>query len=220
MTVWSARLSWRSPPRLSRCRVVWPEEAGIGATPASRAKAASERTRPLWDQLTISWAATIGPTPGSSSNPGASARTWARISCSAPPLPRSRLDPAGEGAQHERRGELVGGTELERRRRLQRSRSRSPIALGAPGGAGRGRSRSRCAAERAPRGEHRRHYGERAIGAEALPVVDLPSAGERVPVSVARAARIASRPSSLPCSRRSLRGLRPASSTLSPRPLR
>ena len=61
-------------------RVVWPEEAGIGATPASRAKAASERTRPLCDQLTISWAATIGPTPGSSSSLGASARTWARIS--------------------------------------------------------------------------------------------------------------------------------------------
>ena len=50
MTVCRARLSWRSPPRLSRCRVVWPLEAGIGATPASRAKAASERTRPWCDQ--------------------------------------------------------------------------------------------------------------------------------------------------------------------------
>ncbi len=29
-----ARLSWRSPQRLSRWRTVWPEEAGIGATPA------------------------------------------------------------------------------------------------------------------------------------------------------------------------------------------
>jgi hypothetical protein len=53
--------------------VVWPLEAGIGATPARRAKAASERTRPRCDQATISWAATIGPTPGSSSNSGASA---------------------------------------------------------------------------------------------------------------------------------------------------
>ncbi len=60
MTVCRAQLSCRSPPRLSRCRVVWPEEAGIGATPARRAKAASERTRPGCDQLTISWAATIG----------------------------------------------------------------------------------------------------------------------------------------------------------------
>jgi hypothetical protein len=78
--VCSARLSCRSPPRLSRCRLVWPLEAGIGATPARRAKAASERTRPGCDQATSSWAATIGPTPGSSSSPGASARTCARIS--------------------------------------------------------------------------------------------------------------------------------------------
>jgi hypothetical protein len=49
----------------------WPEEAGTGATPASRAKAASERTRPRCDQATISCAATIGPTPGSSSSAGA-----------------------------------------------------------------------------------------------------------------------------------------------------
>jgi hypothetical protein len=66
--VCSARLSWRSPPRLSRCRIVWPLEAGTGATPARRAKAASERSRPWWDQATISCAATIGPTPGSSSS--------------------------------------------------------------------------------------------------------------------------------------------------------
>ena len=29
--MWRARLSWRSPPRLSLCRCVWPLEAGIGA---------------------------------------------------------------------------------------------------------------------------------------------------------------------------------------------
>jgi dihydrofolate reductase len=38
--VWSARLSCRSPPRLSRWRRVWPLLAGTGATPASRAKQA------------------------------------------------------------------------------------------------------------------------------------------------------------------------------------
>lgn len=32
--VCSARLSWRSPPRGSRCRIVLPDEAGIGAMPA------------------------------------------------------------------------------------------------------------------------------------------------------------------------------------------
>jgi hypothetical protein len=44
--VCSGRLSCRSPPRRSRCRVVWPLEAGTGATPARRAKAAGERSRP------------------------------------------------------------------------------------------------------------------------------------------------------------------------------
>jgi hypothetical protein len=38
---------------------------GEGATPASRAKQASERSRPRRDQATISCAATIGPTPSS-----------------------------------------------------------------------------------------------------------------------------------------------------------
>ena len=49
----------RSPPRLSLCRWVWPLEAGMGATPARRAKQASERSRLGWDQAMISWAATI-----------------------------------------------------------------------------------------------------------------------------------------------------------------
>ncbi len=40
-----ARLSWRLPPRLSRMRWIWPELAGIGATPASAAKASRERKR-------------------------------------------------------------------------------------------------------------------------------------------------------------------------------
>jgi hypothetical protein len=35
-------------------------EAGTGAAPASRAKAASERNRPGWDQLISSWAAVMG----------------------------------------------------------------------------------------------------------------------------------------------------------------
>src|SRR5215216_118317 len=35
--MWIARLACRSPPRFSRFRVVFPEEAGSGATPHSRA---------------------------------------------------------------------------------------------------------------------------------------------------------------------------------------
>ncbi len=52
--------------------MVCPEEAGIGAQPASRAKAASLRTRPGWDQESSSCAAASVPTPGSSSRCGAS----------------------------------------------------------------------------------------------------------------------------------------------------
>src|SRR5215218_2959135 len=53
--VCKARLSCRSPERLSRCLVTCPEEAGIGLAPARAAKAASERSRPACDQLTRSW---------------------------------------------------------------------------------------------------------------------------------------------------------------------
>ncbi len=69
-TVCRARLRLRSPVRLSRCRVRWPLLASSGATPAREANAASLRTRPRWDQLTRSWAATTGPTPGSASSVG------------------------------------------------------------------------------------------------------------------------------------------------------
>jgi hypothetical protein len=57
-----ARFSWWSPPRFSRWRTTRPEEASIGAAPASMAKAASERSRPGCDQLTSTWAAVTGPT--------------------------------------------------------------------------------------------------------------------------------------------------------------
>ena len=50
-----ARLSWRSPERSSRCRVTCPDDAGIGLAPAKAAKAASERSRPAWDQLISTW---------------------------------------------------------------------------------------------------------------------------------------------------------------------
>jgi hypothetical protein len=42
-----ARLSWRSPERLRRWRVVSPEDAGMGAAPEKAANAASERNRPV-----------------------------------------------------------------------------------------------------------------------------------------------------------------------------
>src|SRR5215472_4572504 len=52
-----------------------PEEAGIGATPASSANAASDRRRPWCDQAQMIWAAQIGPMPGCSRRAGASSPT-------------------------------------------------------------------------------------------------------------------------------------------------
>ena len=39
----AARLSWRSPPRSRRSWSRWPDEVGMGATPAWRAKLESVR---------------------------------------------------------------------------------------------------------------------------------------------------------------------------------
>jgi hypothetical protein len=57
--VCSARFSWRSPERLRRCRLVSPDDAGIGAAPEKPTNAASDRKRPGWDQLIRIWAALI-----------------------------------------------------------------------------------------------------------------------------------------------------------------
>ena len=106
--MWRARLSWRSPPRLRRWRIVWPLEAGSGATPASRAKAASERTRPWCDQVTISCAATIGPTPGSSSSSGTSARTCEDLALELVGFLRSPPRSVARASAARARCELVG----------------------------------------------------------------------------------------------------------------
>ena len=60
---WMARFRARSPPRLSRCRIVWPLLAGMGLVPPRAANAASLRQRPGWEKLTMACAALTGPTP-------------------------------------------------------------------------------------------------------------------------------------------------------------
>ena len=60
-------------------------------------------------RLTISWAATIGPTPGSSSSAGCEhADVGEDLALEFVGLDCRCLDPAGEAAQHKPRGELVG----------------------------------------------------------------------------------------------------------------
>ena len=83
-------------------RIVWPEEAGIGAAPASRAKAASEWTRPWCDQESTTCAAAWGPTPGWSSSCGASLRVSVSISrASSRSSAVSCSTPAGDRTERE-----------------------------------------------------------------------------------------------------------------------
>jgi hypothetical protein len=71
-----AWLAWRSPPGLSRWRVTFPDDAGIGAAPHRCAQAASERSRPGWSPAAMSSSAAVrGPIPYRASRPGARAVT-------------------------------------------------------------------------------------------------------------------------------------------------
>ena len=93
-------LAWRSPPRLSRWRVVLPEEAGMGAAAHRCAQAASERSRSGWSPAAMSSsAAVLGPTPNRASSPGACA--WVDRLGTGPGRPvartRSPSRPAGRG---------------------------------------------------------------------------------------------------------------------------
>ena len=70
--MWSALLAARSPPRLSRCRSVRPEDAATGEEPQSAAKDASVLRRwGLSPAVTRSCAATSVPIPNWSSSSGA-----------------------------------------------------------------------------------------------------------------------------------------------------
>ena len=61
---WRAALAWRSPPRFRRCRLILPEDAGIGLTPHRAAKAASEWSRSgLLPAVTSRAAAVSDPIP-------------------------------------------------------------------------------------------------------------------------------------------------------------
>jgi hypothetical protein len=72
--VWRARFSWRLPPRFNRCRLVWPDDAGIGAVPLMAANAGAERKRrgsPVSPMIFAAvMAATRGPRRDRASVPG------------------------------------------------------------------------------------------------------------------------------------------------------
>jgi hypothetical protein len=108
----NARFRSRSPPRLRRCRVRCPLLASSGATPASAANAASLRTRPRWDQLTKSWAATTGPTPGSASRVGPAGCCLTSASSSGSSsagLREQEPDPGRNRPQHQDRHPMLDG---------------------------------------------------------------------------------------------------------------
>ena len=65
MMRWRAEFACRSPPRLSRWRCCWPDEAVTGEVPHRAAKAAWFRRRWGLDPAVMRMsAATIGPIPG------------------------------------------------------------------------------------------------------------------------------------------------------------
>ena len=66
-----ALLAWRSPPRLSRCRTIRPDDAATGLTPHSAAKDRSDFMRwGLSPAATRSAAALWGPTPDAARSAG------------------------------------------------------------------------------------------------------------------------------------------------------
>ena len=168
------------------------------------------------DQVTISCAATIGPTPGSSSSWGTSARTWPRISCSSSSA--SSVAASIRRASERRTSTIAsssGVREPERRKRLQR---RISCVTGSRRSSSRSFGRGDDhAAQLDKRAAGRRRRCDARARAPAEPPAALParqrqrSAGEPRAGCADRVERIV-----LPRSRRSPRALRPTSSTVSP----
>ena len=78
-----AWLAWRSPPGLSRWRMVLPDDAGMGAAAHRCAQAASLRSRSGWSPAAMSSsAAVLGPIPRRASSRGACAVTSGTMSSS------------------------------------------------------------------------------------------------------------------------------------------
>ena len=102
-------LAGRSPPRLSRQRVTFPEEAGIGAVPPRCARAASLRSRPGWSPAAISSSAAVsGPAPCRASRPGIRAVTSGPMSPSRCPIWVSGNRARRPGSRHATRGSAGG----------------------------------------------------------------------------------------------------------------
>ena len=100
-------MSCLSPPRSSRPRIVWPEEAGIGAAPASLAKAALLTRRPRCDQESTIWAASNGPTQVEQLR-GELADQLFDLPCELAFLDGQLLDAASDCAQGEQRSAELG----------------------------------------------------------------------------------------------------------------
>src|SRR5215203_5321821 len=105
-----AWLAWRLPPRLSRCRVVLPEEAWIGATPHRSAKAASEVIRSaLSPAATSSNAAVCVPTPWRATRLGVHHAVTGRVGTQ----PDGGRRKGGDGDATEPFSQLIGSAEAE-----------------------------------------------------------------------------------------------------------
>ena len=90
-TMWIAEFACLSPPRLSLCRYVIPDETGTGSTPQGMAKDASDLSLSgLSPTVTIGWAADWAPTHLSWTSSGAASASIASIMSSSSETSSSR----------------------------------------------------------------------------------------------------------------------------------
>lgn len=120
----SAQLIWRLPLRSRRCRLVLPDEAGIGAAPASRASLASVAKRSAPAISPISLAAVSAPQPASASSCGASSATSVASSRSSSAIARE----SSRTRRSSSRGRRRATQRTEVRPRADRGLSGQPVA--------------------------------------------------------------------------------------------
>ena len=198
--------------------MVCPEEAGIGATPARRANAASLVIRPGCDQESRTCAAASGPTPGWSSSCGASLRVSVSISrASSRSSTVSCLDASGDerGARAASRA-APGRVGRSGRVAASLRRSCARVSGGSSLRSGSGVVTSRSRSWQSPARLAFTAPSRAAINARSASRSPLRAAvAGRFWPSTLRAARTASSASVLPPERRSRRS-RPTSNTCSP----
>ena len=160
--VWIALFARRSPPRLSRCRLVLPLDAGIGLTPVSAAKAG----------LPVIRCRAPSPAPGSTPR----VRRWTSGSAG-----HRRTGQPGRGDRVRAMIRTCGWLSARRRRRgVPPEQDRSPCSSSDRGRRWRAGSGRYAHAQGSPRGERVAREGHRVWRVVARPTLQAVDPGESV----------------------------------------